>query len=282
VKLDPNKAYQHPVLRPESTDYPRAEFQVEIDVDRVRNTTALMVEAEFALSDPDLLGLVEDGAAAYVLFVRSHGTHHRSAYTSDQPQISKLFQNGRLSGSTEIYGLLVAMRDLQGFQARGWHKDYENLVFDISAGSVLGVGEPMNYWIDSAEETPISSIFSLGSDENLSDGEWRCDLNEHKVVIAMSDDDRQRFSAARNRVDGTADAAYVMNSLYLPALIWVLNEADYGEEEFSSRRWYRSLEARLMDCGRDELGTKGANRLVDAQRLLEWPFRRLPLMAMEE
>ena len=282
MKLDPNKAYPHPVLRPESTDYPRAEFQVEIDVDRVRDTTVLVIEAEFVLSDPDLLQLVKDGTAAYVLFVRSHGTHYRSAYTSDQPQISKLFQNGRLSGSTEVYGLLVAMRDLPRFQARGWHKDYESMAFDISAGSVLGVGEPRNYWIDTAEEAPISSIFSLGSDESLSDGEWRCNLNDHKVVIAMSDGDRQRFSDARNRVDGTADAAYVMNSLYLPALIWVLNEADYGEEDYSSRRWYRSLEARLLDCSRDELGTEGANRLVDAQRLLEWPFGRLPLMAVED
>ena len=282
MKLDPNKAYPHPVLRPESTDYPRAEFQVEIDVDRVRDTTVLVIEAEFVLSDPDLLQLVKDGTAAYVLFVRSHGTHYRSAYTSDQPQISKLFQNGRLSGSTEVYGLLVALRDLQRFQARGWHKDYESMAFDISAGSVLGVGEPRNYWIDTAEEAPISSIFSLGSDESLSDGEWRCNLNDHKVVIAMSDADRQRFSDARNRVDGTADAAYVMNSLYFPALIWVLNEADHGEEDYSSRRWYRSLEARLLDCSRDELGTEGANRLVDAQRLLEWPFGRLPLMAAED
>ena len=277
MKYDPNKAYLHPVLRPGSTDYPKAEFQVELEVDRIQDTTAVRVNAEFELSDPDLLRLIEEEAARYVLLVRATATHHRSTHHSGTPDIVAEFANGQLAGRTEVRGLLVAVHDLPGFLAGGWHDDYQGGGFDISAGDVLADDEPKEYWIDNAEETPIGSIFTLEALADLSDGRWKCDLGGECVTLRMSADDYQRFMDARERVNGTPDVAYVMNAVYLPALVHVLNEADGGEEEYGDLRWYRSLNARLEECERPELGA-GQGRLDDAQRLLEQPFATLPLL----
>ena len=72
---------------------------------------------------------------------------------------------------------------------------------------------------------------------------------------------------------------YIMNAVYLPALVHVLQEADHDDDEdYSDCRWYRSLDTRLEDCERPQLG-KGQDRLDDAQRLLDQPFARLPLLA---
>ena len=61
MKFDPNKAWPYPVLRPRSfgNDYPKAAFEVEIDVEKTHGSTAVTVESQFYLSDPDLLGLVQ-------------------------------------------------------------------------------------------------------------------------------------------------------------------------------------------------------------------------------
>lgn len=279
MRYDPNKAYLYPVLRPYSTDYPQAEFQAELDVERIQHTTAARVSAEFDLSDPDLLQLIAEGAAQYVLLVRATATHHRSSHPSGEPKIEVKFESGQLAGRTEVRGLLVAVRDSKAFRAAGWHDDYAGMSFDVSAGDVLAEDEPREYYIDTAEEAPVGSIFHLQRHSRLPDGRWNCDLAGDRVELRMSESDYQRFMDARSRVNGTPDAMYVMNAVYLPALVYVLEEADRDDDgEYGDLRWYRSLDARLADCERPELG-QGRDRLDDAQRLLEQPFAGLPLLA---
>lgn len=276
MKYDPGKAYLYPVLRPGGADrdYPRAEFQAELDVDRIEGTTAVRASAAVALSDPDLLALVERGLAEYVLLVRAAASHHRSAHRAASPPIVAEFGNGDLSGRTEVRGLLVAINDLPGFRAAGWHPDYEGMSFDIGAGSVLAEDEPKEYWIDNAEEAAIGSCFEVVADEKneLGNGQWRCDLHADRVQLRMSANDIGVFKMARDRVNATPEAAYVMNGVYLPALVHVLAAADHDGDEYADRRWHRSLNARLAACGLRGLGDGGADRLADAQRLLEEPF----------
>ena len=278
MRYDPNKAYLYPVLRPNSTDYPRAEFQAEPDPERIEHTTAVRVSAEFNLSDPDLLRLIEGGAAQYVLLVRAAATHHRSSHLSGEPTIEVRFESGQLSGRAEIRGLVVAIRELPGFHAEGWHDDYVGMTFDLHAGDVLAEDEPREYFIDNAEEAPVGSIFQVQPHASLLDGRWNCNLAGDRVALRMSERDYLRFMDARSRVNGSPDAMYVMNAVYLPALVQVLQEADHGEEEYGDFRWYRSLDARLDDCERPQLGA-GRDRLDDAQRLLDQPFAHLPLLA---
>ena len=272
MKYDPAKAYPHPVLRPSdgAGDYPRAEFQVTPYPERIEHTTVVRIRAEFALSDPDLRRLVEDGAAGYVLLVRASGVHHRSAHASGAPLIEREFANGELAGRLEARGLLVALRDLPGFRATGWHEDFGDARFDIAAGSVLAEDWPYVCYIDNAEEAAIGSIFEFDGEQGLADGQWRCDLQGPKVSLRMSPADRKQFEIARHRDD---NAAYVMNGVFLPALVYALQEADRNGDEYADCRWYRSLNARLAERGLRELGVVGADRLSDAQRLLEEPFR---------
>lgn len=278
MRFDPAKTYPHPVLRPESSDYPGAEFEVESKLDRLPGGTTLRVVADFCLSDPDLLRLVDSGSAKYVLHVVAPKVHFRTALDSVDPRIDRTFEQGMLHGQVVLSPFLVCTRQVSGFSAGGWHEDYASLSFDVAAGSVLAQDTPKEYWVDTAEETPVGSIFTLGGDRALKTGTWRCRLAGEKIEIQMSEGDYERFVVARNRVNRTADAQYLMNGIYLPALVWVLQEADGNEESHASRRWYRALEAQLERAKCEALGADAADRLMDAQRLLELPFPRMPLM----
>ncbi len=283
MRYDPNKTYLYPVLRPSSTDYPRTAFEVEIyDPERISGTTSLRVSAEFYLSDPDLLSLVDSGVATYALRIRAPATRHRSVCCSFTSEISRVFYDGQLHGRTEIWGFLVAMDHLPGFRAESWHDDYAGLHFDIPAGSVLAQDVPKEYWVDTAEEAPIGSIIQIRSNASAADGAWECQLDGERVTVLLSLQDYKRFENARTRLDGTKDAAYIKNAVYLPALIYVLQEADRGVAEYADRRWYRSLDKRLDDCECRPLGSESSSRLVDAQLLLEQPFAELPLMSEDE
>ena len=164
MRFDPGKAWPHPVLGPPSygDDYPHAEFEVEREVERAQGSTSVEVTAEFELSDPDLLRLVEDGAARYVLLIKASRTHFREMISSEEPRVYKLFSGGDLSGRVEFAPFLICTRELPNFSAEGWHPDFAGRTFDIHAGSVLAEDVPKDYWVDTADEAPLGSILGTG------------------------------------------------------------------------------------------------------------------------
>ena len=281
MRFDPGKAWPHPVLRPPSygDDYPHAEFEVEIEVERAQGSTSVEVTAQFVLSDPDLLQLVQDSAAQYVLLIKASKTHFREMIYSMEPDFGRVFSGGDLSGRVEFAPFLVCIRRLENFRAEGWHQDFSGRTFDISPGSVLAEDTPKDYWVDTADEAPIGSIFGHKARPKLPDGCWELELAEDRVWIVMSESDTQLYGAARDLANNRPEGQYLMNGLYLPALIAVLNEVDRNVDEYSEYRWFASLEYRLEAVKSSRLGALNANRWADAQQILDMPFTKMPMIA---
>ena len=284
MRFDRGKAWPHPVLRPPSygDDYPLAEFEVEIEVKRVKGSTAVEVDAVFELSDPDLLQLVTDGAAHYVLLIKASKTHFRELIESSGTRISKQFSAGSLSGRAEFAPFLVCTRDLLAFQASGWHSDFAGRTFDIAAGTVLAEDVPKDYWIDTADETPLGSIFGHKPRPDVPDGRWDYELAEDRIWIVMSNADAIRYKEAREHANNQPEGQYFMNGLYLPALIAALNEIDRNADDHRDSRWFASLDQRLEAVKCQPLGSNHSNRLIDAQQVLEFPFLKMPIFSEAE
>ena len=198
--------------------------------------------------------------------------------------IEETFSDGRIHGLLVLSPFLICTTRLPKFSVSGWHVDYASLCFDVEPGSVLAEDAPKEYWIDTAEETQVGSIFTVKpcDDSAPNPGTWKCRLDGPKVALEMSRSDYERFALARGRLNGTVEAAYLTNAVYLPALIWVLQEADGDEEQYSDLRWYRALDERLGEPHCPLLGMSGADRLSDAQTLLNSPFGRMPLLSEEQ
>lgn len=279
MKIDPGKGWPYPVLQPPEygDDYPKAEFEVDIELKRSQDCAAVDMTAIFDLSDPDLLQLVRTGSAKYVLLVKSPETHYRKEFRSDKPRIEQSFK-GELSGRTEFSSFLVCVAPQKSFTARGWHSDFAGLSFDLMPGFVLAQDKPKEYWIDAANEAPISSILEL-QPGGIQDGLWDCLLDKHRVQIRLSEADCKRLKSAREKANNTPEGQYLMNGLFLPVLVHVLNEADKNPDEYSEYRWFDSLDNRLEALGLKSLGSNSSNRAVDAQKVLEHPFIKMPIIA---
>ena len=282
--FDAGKAWPHPVLRPPSygDDYPSAEFEVEIEVKCVQHGTEVEFNVNFELSEPDLLRLVEDGAAHYVLLIKAPKTHVRECIQSDNPRVEHMYSAGTLSGKVEILPFLICTRDISDFAARGWHPDFDGRTFNIATGSVLAEDEPKHYWLDTTGEGPIGSIFELSPRSKHPNGYWEYILENDRVWIVMSIEDAERLKSARAQLSNRGEVYNLMNGLYLPALLAVLTEADQHEEDFEEYRWFASLNQRLEEVGCNPIGSEGANRVVDAQKILDFPFTKMPLIAQAE
>ena len=281
MRFDAAKSFPHPVLRPRSTDYEQVEFQVEIEVERIEGTTAVQVAAEFTMSDPDLLRLVEREDARYALVLRCPVTNFRQDLSSPNPQIEREFADGEIAGELEITPFCVAAKSISAFRAASWNAEYDGRKFDLNEGAVLAMDDSVRHWIDTADDGHIGSIFKLVPYEPAVRGQWSCEPTEERVEIRMHPEDCQRFLGARERVGSGSDAYYFMNGVYLPALLYLLDVVDAEPEEHESKRWYASLETRLESLKCARIGSGSSERLKDAQAILENPFRGLPLLGQE-
>ena len=174
---------------------------------------------------------------------------------------------------------LVCTGELQNFRAEGWHPDFVGRTFDISSGSVLAEDVSKDYWVDTADEAPLGSIFEHKSYSKLPDGSWELELTSDRVGIVMSESDTKMYTEARNCANNRPEGQYLMNGLYLPALIAVLNEADRNLDEYSEYRWFASLDYRVTAVECSPLGHPNASRWADAQKILDMPFTKMPMIA---
>ena len=279
MRFDDGKAFPHPVLRHGSTDYPDAEFQVQLDLVRREHNSGVRLSAQFDLSAPNLLELIEHGDAQYTLILSCSTTHFRIACATADRHLEHDIPPGKLRGLTELFPFVIASSEVRDFRSEYWHEDFRDFGrLDIPPGTVLAADSQKTYYIDNAEEAPIGSIFETRESPNALDGRWECNLDGERVQILLSPGDHNRLSRARNELNGKPDAAYLMNSLWLPALHHVLVLADASTRDYDARRWFRALDAKLSDAKRDTLGSSKSDRLKDAQQLLEYPFASLPCL----
>ena len=283
MQYDFRKAYAYPVLRKGSSDYPSDTFSLHLNVERILKSTEIELTAEFELTNEYLISLIDQGKAKFALLAKSPITFFRTAIVGTRLKIQHHFESGQLAGNVSFNPFLVATLAINDFASDTWHKDFSGMKFDIQLGSVLAVGEPYHVYIDMAEESSVASIFRLGEDSTLEDGLWNCEFNpeEEQVVINLSASEWNRVNSVRVNVD-TGDAnERLLNGLYFPALVWLLQELDSmatknETSDFSELKWYRSLERKLEDMNCNKLG-KGKDRLEDAQKIFEYPFPKLLL-----
>lgn len=285
MRFDPGKAWPHPVLRPPNVgdDYPEAEFQVEIEVQRIEGSTAVEVDAAFELSDTSLLRLVDIDCASYVLLIKAAKTHFRRLLESKKPHLKESFRSGELSGRVEFTPFLVCTSELSDFRSDGWHPVFAGRTFNVPPGAVLAEDGPKDYWVDTANERPLGSIFGHKHRPDMPDGAWDLELAEDRIWIVMSPGDSARYKEAREHSSDRPEGHYLMNGLYLPALVAVLGQVDQDADEYrESYRWFASLEERLEAVHCRPLGSDGPSRLLDAQKVLDSPFPKMPLFSESE
>ena len=281
MRYDPNKMWQYPVLRPESDDYPTSEFQATITVERMKDSTALRIQADFALGDTDLRKLIEDRRAQYMVVTRCSKTYFRQMNSTFDEKLTFNIPSDRVFGEIELSSYIIAIEEISKFRASGWHSDYDSVPrVSLIPGSVVALDSPMRYHIDNAEELAVNSILEVRSGKPEY-GQWDCDLDAERVQIVMSEEDHEKFCRARQETASKQEQAYILNSIYFPVVYHILTVADSEEGAYTERRWFRALDKRLEEVKAAPLGKNGGNRLQDAQRLLENPFSRLPFIASD-
>lgn len=272
------RIYPYPVLayyKP-NEDYQTGKYSVNIAVGLDGYQTKLTFDAE--LTEPGLASLVNTGSAKYAYHLEGVNTCYRKVVLTDEKHKVVKLSNKEVRGRLQICPFVVAVKDIPGYTNTNFHPDYDGMIFDIDAGSILAVAEQARADIDVETDDfrNLRSIFSVlpNPDENTS--EMVIELQQTKIVSYVSREDKMRFDA----IKGTMAYNPVIDALVaIPALThaidYIKNASPEALASLSEMIWFKSVKKRLkkvLDCDIDNGGLNGEDPLIVAQKLLNEPF----------
>lgn len=273
MKLDIQKSFQHPVLRPLSDDYVEGEISFEVKLLWDQKTNKVKLQFESLISSSSIKGLIQQRKASYLVTVRCRTTFFSMSFIGFESTIRHEFFDGELFGDVELNLYVVANEVIDSYISEEFNEEYEGEAFTIRKNAILACAEPKNFLIEREAFKPVTSVFNLAEDKNqeIEQGKWVIDLEQDTVYIKLHSKDYEKITIARNL---KTNQAVLLNSLYFVAVVEAVDTI-YDEErgfDIHEKKWSRVVHTAIEKC---ETVTKDDSSYVIAQELLKGPLNKL-------
>ena len=268
------KLYPYPVLSSFSNDY--IDCSLISDVQAVRDLRDIVIKMNVLMDNAELQNLIDSNKAEYLFHIECSQTSYRSILKTCDTENIKRIPESKLNGKVSICTFLVAKEDIANYTNSKFNEDYGNMMFNISKGSILGIGGQTNIDItkEMDEMSKIPSIFSiLRRDIDNNEG-MQIDINADKIKIWLANEDFYNYKSICNM------PLYipVMHSMIImPTLIYAFEVLKQnGIDEYESYRWYKSIDKILrkseLSLNNETLENIPTYQL--SQKLLDLPIKR--------
>ena len=275
MRITEKTRFPHPVLSPNTGDYISGEFSMAIQVMENRSTGSVTLEHTITLTEPNICALIESNKATVGCFIKCGDTFFTSLRTMSWPSGVSDFQPGLLLNRVTFQPIIWLKTDIPEWNAETIHPEFQPPV-SLNIGGILAIGDQLVISVGQAKLKPIESIFDLVKSESLSDGQIKVELNNNQISIQVATTTFNAIAQLREQRDGKT---ILLNSIYLPAVMEVLDNLRQSENEYESYRWHQPFLAKCDDKGiqiEDSMSILSA-----AQLLLEYPGRHLGTLTGE-
>jgi hypothetical protein len=269
MKITETTSYPHPVLAPWSEDIQNARFETHIAFQLDEEQNQVTVRCEATLDHPDLRALIESGSATFGCFIKCEKTGLRRLQPLGFPAGSQQFASGALLGRVELRPMIWSARAIGQYLPSGAHAEFAE-ASDIDPGQILALDDAQVIDITRPPLPPLESIFEIQLSDDVADGTIEIDTDMDRVTVRMPKATYDLVQDMRSAHESTR--AVLMNALYVPIIMEILDQLRYGDDQFEQHRWLHPFRARCELAGVDITKPDLFN---DAQRLLQQPFASL-------
>ena len=276
MKISETTSFPHPVLAPWSTDVTSATISAEISFREERETNQVSIHCAFSLDQPDIVRLIQTGAATFGCYIRCQDTGFRRLQQFGFPSGMHDFAAGALLGSVSLRPMVWTIDAVSNYRPEGAHSEFRS-GFDLGSGEILALDEEQIIQVTRPPLPSIESIFEIIASDEVLEGRFELDTEADRISVRMGPKTYRLVQSLRQTDDVTR--VVVMNSLFSPVVMQVLQQLSDGYEQFEQYRWLHPFRARCEQAGID---VEKADLLTDAQRLLERPFASLGMLIDEE
>jgi hypothetical protein len=266
MKFDRNKTFPYPVLRPFSDDYIDDEFQTNVDFSS--NEGVVTSDISYRVSSSELVDQIKSGNAKFVSIVSCRETYFREVITSDAKQVVKNFDVGNLRGEVKVDSYIIAIKKIPSFSSPDINPEFGRDSFAFTPGDVLAQDETAVFYIDRDLFKPVTSVFDLVKNPEYSEGEWRINLDDDHIQIAVSAAMKESIDNARNN---TTMKVILLNSIYFSAAVHAIQRLKEGGDDYEEKKWSRVFYRQIHNNGLDLT----SDAYILAQKLMKHPLKVL-------
>lgn len=263
MRISDDTRYPHPVLSEDSGDYSVGAFEVAFQCQETFSTGKVTLQYEVGLDNPDILALVESGAARVGAFVRCRDTYFSALEKMAWPSGQIDFPEGVLLDRVYVRPIIWLTRDIQEWRPRGVNPEF-TLPLSLKAGEVIAIALESRLTVGKAKLAPLESIFSMKRLDTLEPHAISVDPDGDKITIFAGKDAYDTVMGLRATGRGKAVA---LASVYTPAVMELLHQ--WSQNSFEGRRWLKPFTAKCDAVG---IAQDAPKLLEDTQKLLNHPL----------
>jgi hypothetical protein len=266
MKLNNESRFPHPVLSADTGDYPTGEFGIALKVSEQVDRGDVTFDYEVNLTQPDLHELVRTHGADVGIFVNCPQTYYSDLIPLGLEAGRFTFSSGKLTGRVTVRPMVWTRRAATLFPLARAHNEFGGGTADFASGTILALGEESTISVGREKLAQMDSIFTIAKAEDLAPSTLSVYLGEQKIRILVAPDIYDTLIRMR---DMSAGKPTILNGVYLPAVMQVLDALKDGGASYEGLRWYRVFDAK---CVHYQINVQEPDIWVDAQKLLQAPF----------
>lgn len=268
MKINDTMRFPHPVLWSQCDDYAGGAFSMSIAIEERPDTGRVKAECTPAVEEGALKSLIDSNVARAGLFVTCLDTYFNELFVLPPGGGTFEIAGGLLRGQVVLRPMAWAGDSITGFSSPNIHAEFGAGPYSFHKGAVLAIGEPSVISIGSDKMVPMGSIFDLAENDAVAHDQFGIQPEGDKIQIQASSDTLARIQTLRATQEGKV---ILLNAIYLPVVMRVLDLLRADEAIYESRRWCKVFRAKVDHLGLDLKG----DLLEAAQRLLKSPFGRI-------
>jgi hypothetical protein len=242
-----SKTYFHPVLRESTHDFVDGSvFSVDLKprLNQSKNNENLCIDYRVDLTSPGIRAQLTDGSAQVFLDLYSKETITRILSPLVDEEGSIEFKAGQLLGVLEVQAAVIATQSIKSYSPAGINKEYGDLKFKVSPGSILAIGEKILLPL-SFKRIKLESLIRVQLSKDLDPDVYELNLDSDFITILMGESFHALWDIMRSDF---AVKPYLALSIYKDTFVEALSLIHKTEEaeEFS---WAQALIARCENSG---------------------------------
>ena len=242
-----SKTYFHPVLRESTHDFvDGSSFSVDLKarLNQDKNSENLCIDYKIDLTSAGIRSQLTDGSAQVFLDLYSKETITRILSPLVDEEGSIEFKAGQLLGVLEVQAAVIATQTIKSYSPAGINKEYGDLKFKVSPGSILAIGEKILLPL-SFKRIKLESLIRVQLSKDLDPDVYELNLDSDFITILMGESFHALWDIMRSDF---AVKPYLALSIYKDTFVEALSLI-YKTEEAEEFSWAQALIARCENSG---------------------------------
>lgn len=234
----------YPILMNNDDDYVDSYFDASLNQSINFNTISLSVD--LMLSNDEMIQLINDKRAAYVVHVECPLLSFRDVYTSEKSSIKCDIDLDEIANSVEVSTFVVALEDFPKYYNKKFNWEYGTDGIDISKGNIMAIGPTYTVDINRAKDglKKLSDIIQIKEYSSNMRPETSISIDGPVIIIYTNKLIKDKYFAY-----GREYLYNTISMIMVPAMQYVLTAMKSNSDNLKDYRWYNVIEQLLNQNG---------------------------------